>query len=353
MNVDVLGSLNSRAEETSTTGLIIWRDGKSLVSFGENKKVPLYSLTKSIVSLAIGLLFDEGKIQSLDTPVSQWMTEWKDEPKSHVTLRMLMTHTSGIEDHFIEMDGSFNMDKFNAFRQVKNVIEAAMKLAVVKEPGKHASYSNSSADILVALVNRLSLMRIDHYVDEKLFKPLGITDWEWVSSKRQLFGINDDTPSGADGLVMTAKDLLKVGQMILQNGIYEGKTILSSQWIKLMSSEIPTPALTFPLGDSALTNIHDVEHAGKYLPATDNGHPIPLEQYSSALLWLVPQSLAKQRSCEVFMGWGFLGQYLMILPAKKLIAVRLYTEGLPNIAAHDENTRVSFADFEYWVRKLN
>ena len=195
-------------------------------------------------------------------------------------------------------------------------------------------------------------MRIDQYVDEKLFKPLGITDWEWVSSTKQLFGTNDDTPSGADGLVMTAKDLAKVGELILQNGIYDDKKILSSEWIKLMSSEIPTPALSISFGDSALTNIIDNEHPDKYLPATDNGHPIPLERYSSGLLCLVPQSLASKKSGEVLMGWGFLGQYLMIMPEKNLIAVRLYTEGLPDFGAHEENARVSFADFEYWVRKI-
>ena len=103
------------------------------------------------MSLAIGFLFDEGKIESLDTPVSRWFTDWQDGPKSRITVRMLLTHTSGIEDHFIDMDGSFNLDKLNAFRKVQNVIEAAIKLDVVNEPGKHPSYSNSSADILVAL----------------------------------------------------------------------------------------------------------------------------------------------------------------------------------------------------------
>ena len=119
-----------------------------------------------------------------------------------------------------------------------------------------------------------------------------------------------------------------------------------------MTTEIPTAALTLPLGSSALTNIVDPECPGKYLPATDDGHEIPLEYYHAALLWLIPQSLASKKCPEVILGWGFLGQYLMILPAKKIVAVRLYTEGLPNIEAHEDNARVSFSDFEYWVRKL-
>ena len=312
-------------------------------------------MTKSIVSLAIGFLFDDGKIQSLDTPVSRWFLDrkdWQEGQKSIVSLRMLMTHTSGIEDHFIEPDGSFNIGKFNIFKALPNVVEAAMKLGVMKEPGTHASYSNSSADILVELVNRLSKMRIDIYVNEKLFKPLGITHWEWVSSTKQLFGTNDDVPSGADGLFLTACDLIKVGQMILQGGKYEGKQIISQQWIKLMTGEIPKNCLTIDLGEAALTKTPDPEHSNKYLHATDNGKKISFEKYSSAFLWWVPQSLASKKSSDVFMGWGFLGQYLMILPAKKMIAVRLYTERLPNLAAHEDNIRVSFPDFEYWVRRL-
>ncbi len=357
MNIDALRTLEKRAEETSTTGLLIWHDGHTVTSSGENKKVPLYSMTKSIVSLAIGFLFDEGKIQlrDLDSPVSRWFPDrkdWQEGRKSIVSLRMLLTHTSGIEDHFIEPDGSFNVDKFNLFKAVPNVIEAAMKLGIAKEPGTHASYSNSSADILVELVNRLSTKRIDAYVNEKLFKSLGITNWEWVSSTKQLFGTNDDTPSGADGLVLTAHDLLKVGQMILQEGKYEGKQMISPQWIKLMTSEFPKSCLTMDLGEAALTRTPDPQNPGKYLHATDKGKKINFEKYSAAFLWIVPQSLASKKCSDVFMGWGFLGQYLMILPAKKIIAIRLYTEGLPNLDAHEDNIRVTFPDFEYWVRRL-
>lgn len=352
MQIDVLRSFEQRALESSTTGLVIWKNGKKLVSYGEEIKVPLYSLTKAIVSLAIGFLFDEGKIKSVDTPVNHWFEEWKEGPKSKVTLRMLLTHTSGIEDHFIDMEGGFNVDKFEAFKKVPDVIEAAMRLEVVKEPGTHGSYSNSSADILVALVNKLSGMRIDRYIENKLFAPLEITDWNWVSSTKQLFGIDDDTPSGADGLVMTAQDLLKIGVLILQNGLYNGKQLLSSCWISLMTSEVPEVCMTIPLGESALTNQKDLECPGKYLPALEGTRPIPLEPYSSAFLWLVPKSLAKEKKSEVFLGWGFLGQYLMIIPAKKIVAVRLYHEGLPDFAALEDNIRVSFADFEYWIRKL-
>lgn len=330
MKNDVLRTLQQRAQETQTTALLIWQDGQIIRSFGEDKKVPLYSMTKSFVSLAIGFLVDEGKITKLDTPVAVWFSDREDfchGAKSSVTIRMLMTHTSGIEDHFIEQDNSFNQEKFNAFKQVPDVLEAALNLQVVKAPGTHASYSNASADILVALVQKISGKRIDAYLQEKLFKPLGITDWQWVSSTKQLFGVADDTPSGADGLVLTANDLLKVGQMIVQNGVYEGKQLLSPEWIEQMSSAIPNPSLTIALGESAAN-------------------------YTSALLWMVPSSLANKKPSEVFIGWGFLGQYFMLLPQKKMIAVRLYTAGLPSFTNLDENQRVSFTDFEHWIQKL-
>lgn len=326
MNIE---ALKKRAEETSTTALLIWQDGKIITSFGEDKKVPLYSMTKSFVSLAIGFLFDEGKIQSLDTPVCQWFEEWRGGEKAPVTIRMLMTHTSGIWDHFIDPDGTFNVERFTLFKRLPNVVEAAMKLGLTKSPGSHASYSNSSADILVELVKRISTKRIDVYVNEKLFKPLAITNWEWVSSTKQLFGVPDDrNPSGADGLVLAANDLLKVGKMILQGGTYEGKQIISKKWIEMMSTEIPSNHLTMDLGAGAK------------------------EKYNSALLWMVPESAASKKTSECFMGWGFLGQYFMILPSKKMVAIRLYTEGLPDLADLEKNSRVTFADFENLVRML-
>lgn len=330
MNNQVLQALERRAKETQTTALLIWQDGQIISSFGADTKVPLYSLTKSFVSLAIGFLVDEGKITTLDAPVKEWFSDREDfchGAKASITLRMLMTHTSGIEDHFVEPDNSFNVEKCNAFRQVPDVLEAALKLRVIKPPGTHASYSNASADILVALVQRISGRRIDAYLQEKLFAPLGISGWEWVSSTKQLFGSDDDRPSGADGLVLTANDLLKVGQMILQHGQHAGKQLLSKAWIERMSSEIPAPSLTIELGEKAAT-------------------------YTSSLLWMVPAALAGLKRSKVFMGWGFLGQYFMLFPKKKRLAVRLYTEGLPSFTDPEKNQKVSFCDFEYWARSL-
>lgn len=312
----------SRAVETKTTGLLVWQDGNVICSFGEEKKVPLYSMTKSFVSLAIGFLFDEGKIKSIDTPVSVWFEEWRGSDKEAVTIRMLMTHTSGIQDHFIEPDGSFNQEKFRLFKSVSNVIEAAMSLGLATAPGTHASYSNSSADILVELVQRIAKKRIDAYVDEKLFQPLGIRDWQWVSSTKQLFGISDHTPSGADGLVLSASDLLKVGIMLLGGG----RKIISSNWIEMMSTKVPKNHLSMELGEGAK------------------------EKYAAALLWMVPESELSKKQPEIFMGWGFLGQYFLIDRIKKIVAIRLFTEGLPNFDEWEYHKLVTFADFEHLVR---
>ena len=122
--------------------------------------------------------------------------------------------------------------------------------------------------------------------------PLEITNWQWVSSTQQLFGIDDDKPSSADGLLLSAVDLLKIGTILLE------KRLISPKWIDTMTHTIPTPHLTLPFAQ---------------------------EHYSSSLFWLVPEKAPQ----DAFMGWGFLGQYLLVVPAKKLAAVRLYHEGLP------------------------
>ncbi|WP_201800640.1 serine hydrolase domain-containing protein [Myxococcus xanthus] len=87
------------AEEAGTSARVVMYRGNIVGEWyfgGESHLIESMSATKSVVSMAIGMLIDEGKIPSVDTPVSTWFPEWKEGLKGQVTLRHLLSHTSGL-----------------------------------------------------------------------------------------------------------------------------------------------------------------------------------------------------------------------------------------------------------------
>ena len=94
-------ALLERAEATHSDSLIILKDGCLVGEWHFNKfagSVETRSATKSVVSLAIGLLKDSGKLKSLDERVSDFYPEWRQGRKRYITVRQLLNHTSGLED---------------------------------------------------------------------------------------------------------------------------------------------------------------------------------------------------------------------------------------------------------------
>ena len=101
LNPDALRSLLERAEATHSDSLVILSGGCLIGEWHFNKfsgPVQTRSATKSVVSLAIGLLQDSGKLKSLDQRISDFYPEWRQGRKRYITVRQLLNHTSGLED---------------------------------------------------------------------------------------------------------------------------------------------------------------------------------------------------------------------------------------------------------------
>jgi CubicO group peptidase (beta-lactamase class C family) len=275
----------------------IARDGKIIYSksFGVSdieKKSPMHtddifriaSQTKAITSIAVMMLFEEGKFL-LDDPVSKYIPEFahpnvldkfndKDTTfttvpaNREITIRDLLTHTSGINYAGI---GSMNMRAIYAkagipggFGTDKMVlgekIRALGKLPLTHQPGERFTYG-LNVDVLGYLVEVLSGENLDHYFHNHIFEPLGMTDTYFYlpSSKfERLVKVNTEdkkhhlmtTPgdlvnypliagtyySGGAGLSSTTKDYAIFLQMLLNKGEYNGKRLLSRRTVELITS---------------------------------------------------------------------------------------------------------------------
>ncbi|WP_312785670.1 serine hydrolase domain-containing protein [Stenotrophomonas indicatrix] len=188
---------------------------------GEDR-IHLMSATKSVVALTIGLLLDDGKLASIDEPVSTVYPEWRQGRKRDITIRMLMDHTSGLQNVAnagVELEGA------------PDLVKLALAAEVSSDPGTTFAYNNKATNLLPDIVQRLAGKPLDVYLDERLFKLLGITGHAWMKDQA-------GTPMGMAGLSLSAVDLAAIGRLMLDGGVTpDGKRLLSERSVALMTAE--------------------------------------------------------------------------------------------------------------------
>ena len=218
-----LDRLIAEAEQASTDALLIVKEGQIVCEryFRKHRgKIHIMSVTKFFTAMAIALMIEEGKIESLDAPLSTWFPEWKEGNKVKVTLRHVMAHTSGIHRDR-DTRGRPNARKLN---EAKDKVAYVRRNGLDEEPGTKFEYNNDAIALLSGVITQAAGKPADTYLREKLFKPLGIRDFAWDRDRA------GNTLTYAN-LQMTARDLAKVGLLIARNGEWKGKTLFPASWI--------------------------------------------------------------------------------------------------------------------------
>jgi CubicO group peptidase (beta-lactamase class C family) len=308
VSLERLGRIDSMLSASINSGWVsgavgfVARDGKIIYhkSFGHDDvdaKTPLKtddifriaSQSKAITSLAVLILFDEGKLL-LDDPVSKYIPEFahpvvldKFNPADttyttvpanrEITIRDLLTHTSGIDY------AKIGSDRMNAIYDKNNIpvgfesrplllgdcMKRLGRLPLVHQPGLQFTYGLNS-DVLGYVVEVVSGMSLDQFMHDRIFEPLGMKDtyfyipddkkdrlvkpftenseYKAVEWNDQTFGdVNVNYPlvkgtyySGGAGLSSTILDYAIFLQMMLNGGEYNGKRILSRKTVELMTS---------------------------------------------------------------------------------------------------------------------
>ncbi|WP_394837983.1 beta-lactamase family protein [Pendulispora rubella] len=222
LDSDALSALIASAQASRSDALILIKEGHVVVEryFGHRPRpIATMSVTKGIVSLAIGALIDEKKIASIDAPLATWFPEWAEGRKASVTLRHVMTHTSGLEHQGPARKLYDQADRLAYARQ----------LPVVEQPGKRVSYNNEAVELLSGIVRIAAGKPLDDYMREKFFTPMGIVDFTWDKDKA------GNVQAFAD-LKLFPRDLAKFGQLMLDGGRWNGQQLVSSTWIAQSTS---------------------------------------------------------------------------------------------------------------------
>lgn len=248
----------------------------------------IYSMSKPITSVAVMMLFEEGRFQ-LGTPVSRFIPEFKNmkvynedqteimDAKKQITIKHLLMHTSGLTYGWggKPVDDLYRQAKiFERGSTLADMVKKLGTIPLVHEPGEKWKYS-VSVDVLGYLVEVVSGMPFEEFLQTRLFKPLGMVDTAFsvpddkVHRYAALYRPNDENgldrvgdaplanddvsffPSGGGGLVSTAADYMRFAQMLLNGGELDGVQILGKKTVELM--RYPHHDNWFGLGFSVVT----------------------------------------------------------------------------------------------------
>lgn len=187
----------------------------------------LRSVTKSILGLLYGIALAEGKVPGLNTSLLDQFPEYadlaQDPARRAITIADTLTMRMGTEwDETPPYTDPRNSEI--AMEQAEDRYRFVLDRPMVVPPGTRWSYNGGATAVIGRLIARGTGRSLDTYAKEKLFDPLGITEFDWIEGA-------DGVPSAASGLRLRARDLAKIGQMIVDGGKAGGRQIVPADWL--------------------------------------------------------------------------------------------------------------------------
>jgi CubicO group peptidase (beta-lactamase class C family) len=203
-----------------------WTSPLGVVAFDAAVKHDLRSITKSVTSLMVGTALDRGWIEDLDTPVFSYFpehAELRSSAKDRITLAHLLTMSAGFAwDERGAWDRATNNERL--MDEARDPYRYVLEQDLATAPGRFYDYCGGAPTLLQGVVQRTSGKSLDVVARETLLEPLAITDAEWTRFP------NGDV-RGYGGLRLRPRDLAKIGQLVLDRGIWQGRQIIRPEWI--------------------------------------------------------------------------------------------------------------------------
>ncbi|MFD2790456.1 Putative D-alanyl-D-alanine carboxypeptidase [Arenibacter antarcticus] len=247
----------------------------------------LQSVTKSITSILFGLALDLNEDYNVGNKALPLLNgfdiDFQDKRKQNISIEDLLTMRSGLQWNE-ETDHNDNTNDCFLLESSDNWIEYVLSKPMDTIPGTRFVYNGGGTVLLGKIIRTITGKRIDEWAEEKLFEPLGITEYYWK-----------ETPDGEidteGGLYLKAEDLAKIGSLFLNNGKWDNKQIVSESWVTTSTSPI----------------IKDVKPEWR----SDMGY---------GYQWWIPEYTNNGKT-SIYAGNGYGGQYLMMAPEYNLIIV--------------------------------
>ena len=226
----------------NVSGLLIVQNGKILLErygLGETQhdRWTSFSVAKSITSTLVGAAIKDGYIESLDTPITTYIPELKGSAYDGVTVRQVLTMTSGVKWNEDYEDPNSDVNQFakdalntNTTTGENPIVTYMSKLPREAEPGTKFVYKTGESDLIGILVALATHKHLADYLSEKIWAPYGMQrDAIWMIDSA---GVE----VGGCCISMTLRDYARFGMFFMNGGIADGKKVLPDGWVKRASS---------------------------------------------------------------------------------------------------------------------
>jgi CubicO group peptidase (beta-lactamase class C family) len=304
-------------DSNDTHAFLVIQDGKLLYerywdNYDSARLSGSFSAAKSIVSLLIGIALDEGKIKSLDEPVANYVDHFKTNGLEKITIKNLLTMSSGTNYN----EGDKGYFSLNAYGYYGDDLEHMVGMMEKKEePGVFWQYRSGDTQVLGLVVEKAFGDNISNLVSERFYKPMGAEfDAFWLLDGEQK---REKAFCCFNGV---ARDYARFGQLVLNNGNWNGKQIVSEKYIK----EATSPA----------TYLKDRE---------ENNAPVDFYGYQ---YWVL-----KHSGVTAIAQNGLFGQYVYIIPEKNAVVVRLGESKVTKHIHHFQPENFTYVDAALSVLK--
>jgi len=277
--IDIYKDVYSDENLWSLRSLLVFKNGKLVAEsyLKDDDDITnrhlIWSCTKQVMATLIGIAIDNGLINSLDDPISQYLDEEliDHSDKAKITIHDLITMHSGID---YNNDGA-NGQTDQLLRQlIDNSVDYILNRPFRSNLDDEFHYNDGDPHLLSAILEKISGEPTDEWADRVLFSKIGLDNYEWDRYK-------DGVTFGGFGIITTPRDLAKIALCVADNGKWKDEQIVSSEWINNMTS--------------------------KQVEVNDD--------YSFGYYWWIDTSR------EIHFMWGHGGQFAFIYPPKNLVIV--------------------------------
>jgi len=274
-----LSEIQHRASSiNSLSSLLIQQKGQLLSAtyyngLSQGETTNLKSASKSIISLLAGIAIDKGYIESLDQTIEPYFKNYfaahPDSVKESITLKDLITMRTGLE--------TTSFHNYGRWVTSDNWVRFALDQPMEGRLGGDMAYSTGTSHLLSVILTKATGMSTKAFAEKYLFEPMDIEVGGWDRDPQGYY-------MGGNNLALSPRDMLKIGQMILDDGIYQGQRVISSQWLQ----------------DSFRTYTRSNYNPYNY----------------GYMWWKKPVG-----QYQVHFAWGYGGQYIFMIPALDAVVV--------------------------------
>jgi CubicO group peptidase (beta-lactamase class C family) len=257
--------------------------------YGPDSYSNSFSMAKTFVSILIGAAIDEGKISNIDQPVGDFLPEFKEGEKAKITIRHLLTMSSGIgfDENYV------NPLAYPAAAYYGGDLKAlTYGYDVGEAPGKTFRYLSGNSELLAFILEKATGKTLSEYMSEKVWKPVGAQNPAYWSL---------DAENGIEKAYCcfnsNARDFARIGELYLDSGKWNGKQVISPEYV-----------------------LNSIKVAGL---VDADGNKIDNYGYN---WWLIPDYKPAGHSGKghyIFYARGILGQYIICIPDQNMVIVRL------------------------------